>query len=260
VDRTALQGLGNRLFASLAVEATSSILLELWRPAHRPPFGAEETDALEHLLPGLEIAVRWLLRSASAELQVRAFNRLPIALAHIGAERELLFHNAALRRLLAEGDGLRLVSGRVRAGSAQDERELAHRVRSAVAGSCPRSFLHVERPSGRPAYLLRVEPFVRRGHPVREDAPTAMLTVLDPVRCDRDAIVRTGVGYGLTRAEIRIAQLLLEGQGVGDIARRLDVTVHAVRWHLKRMFGKTHATGQADLLRLLVHAMYLSTL
>lgn len=247
-----------RLCAVLAVEENDVTVLELDRPPDRAPFGAAEVEGLERLLPGLQLAVRCLLRSGAIDMQARVFNRLPVAVAQIGANREILFHNHALRYLLAQADGLRVASDRIRACAVQEDRVLADRVRRAIAGIRADDLLPIRRPSGRPAYLVHIGPLGHRAHRRPANAGTAMMVALSPGDCDREAIVRFGTAYGLTGAEIRIVQFMLEGQGIDDIAGRLQGSANTVRWHLKSVYAKTGAAGQADLVRLFMHAIHLS--
>lgn len=246
------------LCAVLVVEEDHITVLELGRALDRAPFGTAEVEGLERLLPGLQLAVRCLLRSAAGDVQARVFNRLPIAVAEIGANREILFQNYPLQRLLSKADGLQAVSDRVRADAVRDDHALAEGVRRASVGIRPPGLLHIGRPSGRQPYLVHIEPFMHRTPRVRAYTGTVMLVVLSPTDCDRDTIVWFGMGFGLTRAEIRIVQLLLEGRGVQDIAGCLEGSAHTVRWHLKSIYAKTGTAGQADVVRLFMHAMHLS--
>jgi DNA-binding CsgD family transcriptional regulator len=52
----------------------------------------------------------------------------------------------------------------------------------------------------------------------------------------------------LTRREHEVLELLLGGQRVASIARRLFVSQHTVRNHLKSIFRKLHAHSQAELI------------
>lgn len=58
--------------------------------------------------------------------------------------------------------------------------------------------------------------------------------------------------YGLTAAEARTATALLAGEGPREIAEQLGIGVATVRTHLHRVFDKTGATRQSDLVRLLM--------
>jgi DNA-binding CsgD family transcriptional regulator len=230
-----------------------AIVLDLERAPERAPFGAAEAATLARLLPGLGLALRCLSESRATHLKARMFHHLPVGVGLLGADLELLLHNRALHRVLVRGDGLRLAAGRVHACADPDHRELARRVRRATAGMPAAGFLHIGRRSGHPPYLAHIEPFMHRGSGI--DPRAVKLVVLDPTAGNRGAIVQIGLGFGLSAAEMRVIQALLEGRGVEDIAACLEASPHTVRWHLKRIFRKTDVASQAELVRLFMHAL-----
>jgi DNA-binding CsgD family transcriptional regulator len=61
--------------------------------------------------------------------------------------------------------------------------------------------------------------------------------------------------FGFTAAESRVANALLAGQSVEDIAQRSQVRCDTVRAHVKRMLAKTGCRRQSDLQKLLVKAL-----
>jgi DNA-binding CsgD family transcriptional regulator len=58
--------------------------------------------------------------------------------------------------------------------------------------------------------------------------------------------------YGLTPAEARLADLLLEGCEVREAADRLRTTLETARFHLKRVLAKTGTRRQTELMRLML--------
>jgi DNA-binding CsgD family transcriptional regulator len=56
--------------------------------------------------------------------------------------------------------------------------------------------------------------------------------------------------YRLTASEIRVLSAVLEGGGVREIGERLGISTATVKTHLNRIFAKTGARRQADLVRL----------
>jgi DNA-binding CsgD family transcriptional regulator len=56
--------------------------------------------------------------------------------------------------------------------------------------------------------------------------------------------------YGLTRAELRVLFAIVEVGGVAETAGSLGVSEATVKTHLHRVFGKTGASRQADLVKL----------
>jgi DNA-binding CsgD family transcriptional regulator len=88
-----------------------------------------------------------------------------------------------------------------------------------------------------------------RGQPPVE---AALVLIHD---CDRYAVPpkqRLRDAYGLTAAEAGVAQLLLRGAGMPEIASELHISVETARTHLRRVLGKTGVHRQSDLILLLL--------
>lgn len=66
----------------------------------------------------------------------------------------------------------------------------------------------------------------------------------------RQRIFEAEAKFGLTRAESRLLTVLFEGCSVPEAADRLGVARSTARTHLQRVFDKTGARRQGDLLRL----------
>jgi DNA-binding CsgD family transcriptional regulator len=58
--------------------------------------------------------------------------------------------------------------------------------------------------------------------------------------------------YRLTPTESRLADLLLEGFDVREIADRMRITLETGRFHLKRVLAKTGTRRQVELIRLML--------
>jgi DNA-binding CsgD family transcriptional regulator/PAS domain-containing protein len=61
--------------------------------------------------------------------------------------------------------------------------------------------------------------------------------------------------YKLTPAEMRVLLAAVEGGGVAEVARTLGISEPTVKTHLQRLFGKTGATRQAELVKLVAGFM-----
>lgn len=61
--------------------------------------------------------------------------------------------------------------------------------------------------------------------------------------------------YKLTAAEMRVLLATVEGGGVAEVSRTLGISEATVKTHLQRMFGKTGATRQAELVKLVAGFM-----
>jgi DNA-binding CsgD family transcriptional regulator len=55
----------------------------------------------------------------------------------------------------------------------------------------------------------------------------------------------------LTLAEVKVALAVSSGTAISDTARRLRISPNTVKTHLRRVFGKTGTSRQAELSRLM---------
>ncbi|MFT3977068.1 MAG: hypothetical protein QM688_08160 [Sphingomonas bacterium] len=58
--------------------------------------------------------------------------------------------------------------------------------------------------------------------------------------------------HGLTRSEARLAAALAGGESIAEAAARIGLTIETARNYSKRIYAKTGARGQGDLIRLLL--------
>lgn len=58
--------------------------------------------------------------------------------------------------------------------------------------------------------------------------------------------------FGLTHAEARVAQHMLQGGSAESMAQRQGITVNTLKSHLKAAYAKSGTYRQADFLKLLL--------
>jgi DNA-binding CsgD family transcriptional regulator len=80
----------------------------------------------------------------------------------------------------------------------------------------------------------------------------ALVFVIDPEQAPRSRATVLRSLFHLTPAESRIADGLLEGFEVAEVAERLGITQQTARFHVKRVLAKTGARRQSDLLRIML--------
>jgi DNA-binding CsgD family transcriptional regulator len=80
------------------------------------------------------------------------------------------------------------------------------------------------------------------------------LVTFDDARIVARRIETARDAYGLSPAQVRLAQLIAEGKDLSAAAESLGVSVNTVRTHLQRMFDRTGARSQAALVRALLSA------
>ncbi|MCV6978999.1 helix-turn-helix transcriptional regulator [Mycolicibacterium pulveris] len=137
----------------------------------------------------------------------------------------------------------------MRASGAAVDRALAAAVSAAVgrAGVPTAGWVTVPRPGRRP-YVVRVVPVSATG------TPAALVIVVDPDRNPLPTVEALIRRYGLTRTEAEVARRVLDGDGLGPIARERSVSITTIRTHMKHIFEKTGTRRQAELVRLILGA------
>ena len=242
-------------------EADVSSTLELVRTAGSEAFGSDEVELAGMLVPHLARAIvierdreqSRVRRAAAAALR----DRLPVGVILVDRHSLILDVSRRAKATLDGGDGLRTESGRLCATRATQTERLRKSIEEVACGAGngdgPGSGLALllERPSGRAPLAVEIA-----GVPNSEAASwqpdlQALLYVRDPdcgAELSLEALRRL---YALTRTEAQVTSLIARGMNHADAARHLNVSVCAVRFHLKSIYAKTSTQRQAELVYLL---------
>jgi len=159
----------------------------------------------------------------------------------LGAETPLTFRN-----------------GQIGAADGDCNQRLQRLLRDCLSAADSRAFptdggsLEVPRPAGAGLQLL-----VRPIHPdipalTAKPAGYVVVYVHDPeagIAIDPEYLRRH---FSLSEAEIRVAVAMLATADPAEVAKRCFISLHTVRSHLKAIFAKTGAQGQADLMKRLL--------
>lgn len=161
---------------------------------------------------------------------------------------QVYWRNGAADRLLATGDGLSLVRGRLQAADPGEQRRLAQAINLAVTRHADAT-VAVARPSGAPSYLVQLH---RSWYSLVESAACAIAFIIAPRRNVALSADFVAAAFQLTPAEARIAaSLCAVGGGIRETAAALGLSPNTVKTLLQRAFEKTGARSQAELAMLL---------
>ncbi len=223
------------------------------------PFTPADKRLLQTLMPHLQRAVRLRRRIADLEtLETRtadALDHWTTAVFLVDFDTRVILANRTAVDLLGQRDGLLVERGILKTARSRDTVMLHRLIREAVATTIDRNdhasgAMLIERISGKCPLQIFVTPSVR------EDIffgtrGSALVFVGDPEtqRTETD-VLRTL--YRLTPAEAVITSLLAEGKSVKEIAERTFVRENTVRIHLKKIFDKTGAKRQAELVKIVL--------
>ncbi|WP_263367217.1 helix-turn-helix transcriptional regulator [Edaphobacter bradus] len=230
------------------------------RPKHNNPFEDREGTVLETLMPHLQRALMLHLKMSQLRLNAEGLEAGLDVFGHavFGVNRQgsVVLSNRQAEKIAANGDGIRLINGRLAATFPKENSLLQAQLSEAVAagariGVSSGGSLSLSRRPGRCSLRVTVIPY--QSHLLDNYGQLAALVFVSdpeaamPSRCD---ILRSL--FGLTPAEARIADMLAGGREVGEIAARSGITLETARFHVKRVLTKTGARRQTELVRLML--------
>jgi DNA-binding CsgD family transcriptional regulator len=171
---------------------------------------------------------------------------VPQSVLIVDRDGHLVFANRAAERLLAAGDGLKLVSGRLAAAHREDRAAFTALFNPLGALEGTGAVAALRRPQNRRPLLVQALPL--RHHGRWDPAGRVVLLIdVDPPR--RPSPDRLAAMFGLTAAEARLWADLAVGATLAEIALRRQVSVNTLRVQLARLFNKVGVHRQADLVR-----------
>jgi DNA-binding CsgD family transcriptional regulator len=167
---------------------------------------------------------------------------------------KIVHTNAAADVMLAAGDPILARHGRIAVQSAATTSSLQSAIAQAAKDEAALGQkgigIPIPRPGGDPL-VIHVLPLrrgqTRSGLVQRAAAALFVTSASGPPQLPHDALVHL---YDLTPAEIRIFELVCEGQTRDAISSQLGVSVSTVKSHLFHVFEKTGCHRQVDLVRL----------
>lgn len=205
----------------------------------------------------------WRLRAKDMKIASTqaALDLLGTAVILLGANGTVGFVNRAGRELLKAADGIALratASGdRLVVDSPREQALLEHMLAQTVASNRVAGSGHfsegmrISRSSGHPDLVLQLAPLAE-SNAFGPDEYRAVCFLTDLMASGRLDESMLRAMFELSPAEVRLAEELLSGDSVAQIAQRLGVSARTLRFQLASIFDKTGARRQAQLMKLLM--------
>jgi DNA-binding CsgD family transcriptional regulator/PAS domain-containing protein len=207
-----------------------------------------------HLRRAMLIIRTFNRKAAEAATLADTLDGLSAGLCLVDAGGRIVHLNAAGQAILATGDILRSVEGRLVARDAQADRTLREVFAAAGQGdeavgtrgiAVPLSGQNGERYV---AHALPLTSGARRCAAITHAAAALFIRKTAPAAAARPAVI--GTAFKLTPTELRVLLAIVELGSVPEVAAALGVAHTTVRTHVGRLFEKTGARRQADLVKL----------
>ncbi|WP_394763225.1 helix-turn-helix transcriptional regulator [Phenylobacterium sp.] len=257
-DFMRLQDAGATLHIRLELDETTSSAIAFGKPIRQGEFERWSFDAARRLQPHLIRAYR-LTRSLVDALgperdlakAVEASNQ---AIFLVDGGCVVRHANPAAVRLLAADKGLTVLCGRLMARNSDSARRLESLVAEATSSDAAPTggAMKLPLPGQRFPLAIRVAPIPRAQIPLFGYVPTALVCLTDLETEVRSPESELRALFGLTYAEAKVATAIFQGLTMREAAALLGVALNTVRFQLARVYEKTGATRQAELVKLMM--------
>ena len=200
---------------------------------------------------------RRLIATVQQHVPGEFLDRFDVGLVLLDSRTRVVWANRAASRVLARGDGLKVIGSRLQIQSPR----LQHRLRALLdqAGKTLAEkqrtadlSLVVPRLNGGRPYQMLIVSLVNGDIPVVQHQATLAVLFSDPESVHRPPELLLRELFGLTPTEARVAALLTGGQAIRDLSAQFRVSEESIRWHVKGIFAKTGVSSQAQLVRLVL--------
>lgn len=207
-----------------------------------------------HIRRAVTISNLFDMKAVEAATFAATVEALTVGVVLADEESKIVHSNAAAAAMLAAGDPIVARHGRIAVQSSATTIALQSAVAQAAKDEATLGQkgigIPIPRAGGDPL-VIHVLPLrrshVRSGLIQRAAAALFVASASGPPQLPHDALVQL---YDLTPAEIRIVELICEGQTRDTISATLGVSVSTVKSHLIHVFEKTGCRRQVDLVRL----------
>jgi DNA-binding CsgD family transcriptional regulator len=253
------QGLIDFVSAALDKTATGAALFGVFRKHEHGVVDDDTRWRVRQIVPHIRraVVIGKVIERKTAEAAIFAdtFDGLSAGMFLVDHAGRVVHANVSGRTLLSEGAALRTSGGRITPTDADAAQALCEIVAAAADGDEAVGVRGIALPiNGRDGeqYVAHVLPLTsgsRRSAGANYAAVAAVFVRKAAIEAPSppEVIARK---YSLTPTELRVLLATVEIGGVPDVADALGIGEATVKTHLHRVFGKTGASRQADLVKL----------
>ena len=253
------QGLVDFVSAVLDKSATSAAMFGVFRSERDGMVDDEARHRMRlivaHIRRAVLIGRMFDLKAAEAAMFADTLDGLSAGMCLVDAGGRIVHANAAGYAIISFGDILRSVGGRLVARDAQVDKTLRESFAAAGQGDTALGTMGIAVSlTGKDdeRYVAHVLPLTSgaRRRAGKTYTAAAALFVRKATLEVPSAFEVIGKTFKLTPTELRVLLAIVGVGGVPEVATALGVAVSTVKTHLGRLFEKTGATRQADLVKL----------
>ncbi|WP_176593848.1 helix-turn-helix transcriptional regulator [Sphingobium sp. EM0848] len=256
------EGVARTLTLSLDCREHGMAHFTLWKDQATGPFDDRTHRLLAELAPAFRRALKLFFQGVGLQrrllMSTAALETSGIGVILATPDGTMLMTNAIADAILAEGAGMGLSRGKLKATNPEDTARLLTELRKMAAEQQAEADWRVYAPLAlqRPGSVLPLTVIIRPGpafHPLRNPLQrTALLILRDPEH--RPIIPASTLShlFGLTPAEALLASEMARGASVEEAANHIGISRNTARSQLQSVFLKTGTNRQGELVRMLL--------
>ncbi len=253
------QGILDALHVNLERTATGAAAMIIRRRECDGPFGPDAKSRFQLIAPHLQraIAIGKVIdfHKANETALSKTLDGLDAAVMLVAANGRLVHFNSAGSAMLTKADTLSAPNGRLSAVDPRVDMELQEAKAGAARGDIGLGVkgvaisLESDDRTSKVAHILSLASGRRRD--MLHSQAVAAVFVRRTTFAEPAPLKIVAQLYGLTAAEVRVLAALAASSSIADMARMLGLGEATVKSHLQRLFTKTGARRQLDLIKLL---------
>ncbi len=253
------QDLFDAVAGTMVRRGSTNGFVTFFRRQSAAPCEQRDIQMLDLLMPHLVRAMRLHHRIAGLERNcdalLRALDMTDHAILLADSSGKITTMNAAAAKVVRANDGLSVSRGEIVAKHPQQGAAIRRAIRCAADCTQGRlspvpDLIAVNRPSLRRPFLIWVVPLVRGSLADSADGLVAVF-IIDPESQSGNPEHALRRLFGLTSAEARLANALLQGNDLSSAAEDFGISRNTVRSQLQSIFSKTSTSRQGELIKLL---------
>ncbi|MFJ3045031.1 helix-turn-helix transcriptional regulator [Herbaspirillum chlorophenolicum] len=254
-------GARHMVLGRIGGEASENEILSFLRPVGAEQYDADDLQFLTRITGHMIRSSMLRRRLRALESQQQADQTLlqyfPYGTVWVDAACRVVSFNNVAADMLAGADGICVKAQRLRMADPGADCMLATAIGQATGAEGRRGqwFAARRERDGQPLVVsvIPAQPD-RQTELANSGGPLALVILQDMSRqhLPRSAILRKM--FGLTPAEARLAEALLDNETIESYAQKASVSRNTVRTHMASLFSKTGTRRQAELLRILMMA------
>ncbi|HVY06981.1 MAG TPA: helix-turn-helix transcriptional regulator [Burkholderiales bacterium] len=260
-----LKGSGFERFLGFFVENAKGhpkSSFSVYRPPGSEPFGNDAVRLLNAIAPHVRRAVQLHWKVADLEhdhaTNTQALEHLTVGVVLLDETARITYMNPVAQSIASANDGLSVLNGELTASVGSEtlalSRLLGETMRATTMLLAPRpETMTISRPSRARPYQLTAMPVAIEGaFAVGRRHSAAIVFISEPAADLRVHVRASARHYGLSPAESRLLQELVDGKPLKRAASDFGISVNTAHSQLTSIFSKTGVHRQPDLVRLVL--------